>query len=148
MHPIGELIDPEAVELAERATRFLKQHRWCVGITEGYLAWSVSPIVGVFLFRLAPIRPEIDSELWVIVGDLPPAYIVCDAAESWQQALDAYGVEMMRWVDAVRADQPLNDVIPVDVPPTLKYADMLESRIKLLWERFVDMPSGTYPTDV
>jgi hypothetical protein len=148
MHPIAELINPDVVDLARRATHFLKRQKWCIDIKEGYLAWALSPIVGVFLVRLVPSRPEIDSELWVVVGDLPPAYLVCDAAENWRQALDAYGVEMMRWIDAVRAGKPLDNVIPVNVPPTLEYADKLEGRIKFLWEKIVDAPSDTYLTDV
>lgn len=85
--------------------------------------------------------------MWVIVGDLPPAYIVCDNAHTWQEALDAYAVEMMEWVKAVKEGRSIEDVIPVNVPPTVEYADMLESRCNLIWELFVDVDPATLPTD-
>jgi hypothetical protein len=148
MRRTDELQSPAVVELAERARAFLAQHPWCTKISEGYLAWALTPPVAVFFFRLVPARNDIDSEHWVIVGDLPSAYIVCDNAQTWQEALDAYGVEMMKWVEAVRTGSSLAEIIPVNAPPTVEYADMLESRIKFIWEEFVDYPPDTYLTDV
>jgi hypothetical protein len=147
MRPIEQLESPAVLKLADEAQRFLTQQRWCKNITAGHLAWALTPPVAVFYFRVIPVRPEIDSELWVIVGDLPPAYIVCDNATNWQEALDAYGVEMQKWVDAVRAGNSVDNLIPVNVPRTNEYADMLESRIKFIWEEFVDKPIDTYPTE-
>ncbi len=45
------------------------------------LRLGIGPIIGVF-FRLTPVRAEIDTELWIILGDVPPAYIVCDIAQT------------------------------------------------------------------
>jgi hypothetical protein len=148
MIPVTHLRGSAVIELARRAHRFLSTFPWCAVITESYLAWALAPQTGVFFFRLVPARPDMDKELWVIVGDLPPAYIVCDNAQTWQEALDAYGVEMMRCVEAVRAGRSVQDLIPVNAPPTAQYADMLETRIKLIWELFVDVPPETLPTDM
>jgi hypothetical protein len=148
MHALDELQSPAVVELAERARAFLAQHPWCTKISEGYLAWALTPPVAVFFFRLVPARNDIDTELWVIVGDLPSAYIVCDNAQTWQEALDAYGVEMMKWVDAVRTGGSLAAIIPVNAPPTIEYANLLESRIKFIWEEFVDQAPETYPSEI
>src|SRR4051812_27877382 len=118
MIPVTDLHSSAVVELAGRAERFLTAHRWCKAIAERYLAWALAPQVGVFFFRIVPTREGVDHELSVIVGDVPPAYIVCDNAETWQEALDAYGVEMMSWVEAVREGRNVTDLIPVNVEPT------------------------------
>jgi hypothetical protein len=146
--PLTKLQSAEVVELSRRAELFLTKQKWCKAITDSYLGWALSPYIGVFYFQFDPITAQVDKELWVIVGDLPPAYIVCDQAKNWQQALDAYGVEMMNWVQAVREGNDISKVIPVNVEPTLEYADMLESRIHAIWEGFVDVPPETLPSDL
>lgn len=147
MIPVDELQSKAVIELARRAEKFLAGHAWCKAISERYLAWALAPQIGVFFFCILPAREGIDTELWVIVGDLPPAYIVCDNAHNWQEALDAYGVEMMRWVEAVHQGRSIEDLIPVNAEPTIENADMLEQRVKLIWELFVDVAPATLPTD-
>jgi hypothetical protein len=75
--------------------------------------------------------------LWVVVGDLPPAYLVCDDAPTWQEALQSYCSEMTRWVEAVRAGTSLEDVIPVGSEPTLEHAAMLASRVEFIRGKIV-----------
>lgn len=147
MISVADLKGRKVIRLAREARKFLAGFSWCKTIDEQYLAWAIAPIVSVFFFRITPSRLEVDTELWVVVGDLPPAYLICDNAHTWQQALDAYGVEMMEWVKAVHAGKSVEKIIPVNVPPTQQYADMLESRIKTIWEKFVDVPPETLPTD-
>jgi len=74
----------------------------------------------------------VDRWLWTITGDVPPAYLVTDDARKPREALEGYVFEMRRWVRKVRAHEDLTDVIPVDVPPTEKYADLLESRLNFV----------------
>jgi hypothetical protein len=87
----------------------------------GYLSWAVAGVIGVFLFDIIPSKPEVDKTLWVVTGDLPPAYLVTDEAETWQETLEGYVYEMNRWVEAVPAGKSLHDIIPVNVEPDLKY---------------------------
>ena len=124
MVPLSRIRKREVAEYAERAQAFLSPHSWCPSIVYGQLAWAVAGVAGVFLFKLIPGRPEVDDTLWVVVGDLPPAYLVCDETPSWRDALENYVLEMEQWVAAVREGQPLDDVIPVDVAPTREHADM------------------------
>src|SRR5262245_17713277 len=118
MVPFSEIGDEDEVALSQKAEAFLASQKWCKTITQRFLAWNLADKIGVFYFRLEPIREGIDNELWVIVGDLPPAYLVCDNAKDCLEALDAYGVEMMKWVKAVREGQSTSEVIPVNAPPT------------------------------
>jgi hypothetical protein len=36
--------------------------------------------VVVFLFEIIPSREDVDDKVWLIVGDLPPAYITAEDA--------------------------------------------------------------------
>lgn len=117
---------------AEEARRFLASHQWCVQVTRGYLGLGLPGILGVFLFEIVPRRPEIDPELWVVVGDLPPAYLVTDEAAEPLRALEAYVREMRRWVDAVERSKPLDHIIPVKAAPTSDNAAELAERLDFI----------------
>ena len=53
----------------------------------GALRARIGGVVAVFLFRIDG-PPEVDPLLWVVVGDLPTAYLVTDDAPSPAIALD------------------------------------------------------------
>lgn len=144
MIPIVD-VEPDASDkfsfsgLAEAAERFLLQQTWCDAVKSGYLGYGCEGIVGVFFFEIIPSRPNVDEQLWVVVGDVPPAYLVCDKAPRPSLALRGYIDEMKRWVDAVQAGRPVDELIPVCyqntlklVPPTVEFAEMLGGRLSLL----------------
>jgi hypothetical protein len=118
--------------LYTRARKYIGSFKWCIDIRNAYFGLGVAYIVGVFYFEITPASPTVDSALWVIVGDIPPAYLVTDDAPNAACALDGYIVEMRRWVEAVKAGKPLTDVIPVNALPTVEYAEILESRLEYL----------------
>ena len=107
---------------------------WCGGIEKAYVGIVQSDIVCVFLFKIRPAKPEVDEWLWVVVGDLPSAYLVCDNSPHPALALEGYVEEMSRWVDAVEKGQPVDDLIPTRVDPTPKYAQMLKIRLEIIEE--------------
>jgi hypothetical protein len=86
--------------------------------------------------------------VWVIVGDLPPAYLVHEPGDSWQDALRGYVEEMQRWVDAVRANDPLEDVIPVKAAPTSEHADLLARRLSFMQSHLLDVDPDTVESDI
>jgi len=138
MTPVKDLTDGDEVALARKATGFLTSFRWCVTVKESFLAFDCADIIGVFLFRIEPRSIGVDNTLWVVVGDGPPAFLVCDAAPDWHCALQCYVREMQRWVDAVRSGRGIEGVIPVNVPPTQKHADMLSKRLGFIQDHFID----------
>lgn len=140
--PIDRIQNAEVAEYARRASDFLLSQPWCQSIASGHLAWAVAGVLGVFLFRLVPSQPDVDDQLWVIVGDIPPAYLVCDDTPTWREALENYVLEMKHWVSAVRRNESLDDVIPVNVPPTQEYADMLDTRLTFIRQRILAPESG------
>jgi len=105
--------------------------------SQGSLAWAAAGVLGVFQFTIEPVRPDVDDRLWVIVGDLPPAYLVLDNAPSWKEALEGYTEEMQRWVDAVRAGHNLDGIIPVNVAPIPEHADSLDLRLRFIREKII-----------
>lgn len=101
----------------------------------------------MFYVQVTPRRSWIDDRLWIVIGDLPPAYLVCDNINDWQEALATYVEEMKKWVDAVLEGRSTEHIIPVNVAPTVEYANMLGSRLQLLKELFIGIPKEEMPTD-
>jgi hypothetical protein len=137
MTRVADLTDKELLALAHRATEFLTKFRWCSRVKESFLAYDMGSMLGVFLFRIEPRLVGVDDTLWVIVGDLPSAFLVCDHAPDWIGALTCYHYEMQRWVEAVRSGGSLDGIIPVDVSPTGEHADMLASRLDFIDDHFI-----------
>ena len=65
-------------EMAVFAISWLSSCSWCTDIVSIDFGFGVGDIIASFYFRITPINQEIDSELWVVVGDVPPAYLVKD----------------------------------------------------------------------
>jgi hypothetical protein len=136
--PLQELFEEQGEEaaslcdLAEEAQSYLESFPWCVSIEEGYFGDGVPDAVAVFLFRIEPSRPEIDKWLWVILGDLPPAYLLTHISKTPSQALEGYIEEMSKWVALAKESKFSKKVIPVDAPPTPENAADLEERLMLL----------------
>jgi hypothetical protein len=103
-----------------------------LSIRESFFGSGVGRIIAVFLFRISPARPDIDEWLWVMVGDLPPAYLVTECCKTPSEAVEAYIEEMSKWVELARRGQASEDVIPVNVPPTPKWAENLYRRLEFL----------------
>jgi hypothetical protein len=101
------------------------------------LQWGlgVDGVVGVFLAE--PATPDVDREVWVVVGDLPPLYLVTDDLETPADALAAYIAHRRAWVEAVRANHSVAHLAPVDVEPTREWAAALATRLDRLAELLV-----------
>lgn len=123
--------------MADDARLFLKQFDWCKKISEFYFGIGIGGIVAIFLARIAPAKKGIDEWLWVVVGDLPPAYLVTDAAPTPLAALRVYTEEMHKWVTAIRFGEPVDNIIPVNVPPTPQNADALCSRLQYIERKLI-----------
>jgi hypothetical protein len=126
-------------EMLGRAINYLSSQSWCPEITEKYFGFGIGGVVAVFLFRLSKRINGTDEFLWVIVGDLPSAYLVGDRARDPKSALEVYCELMEGWVEAVMKGDSLNEVYPVNVQPTSQYAEQLRSRIQFLKDKIIPM---------
>ena len=68
----------------------------------------------------------------MIVGDIPPAYLVTDKCKNPAEALDSYIEEMSKWMELAREGKSSNEVIPVNAPATPEEAERLRIRFELL----------------
>jgi hypothetical protein len=130
--------DPKGFE--SEARQFLLAHSWCHAIRALSLRkW----IEGIFALFYAEIEPDpksgADEAVWVVVGDLPPAYLDVLSVPTAREALEAYIALLEEWVEAVRAGEPIDELMPiyhryslVPVPPTLRFAEMVASRARFL----------------
>jgi len=122
----------ELLTLYDEAADYLRAFSWCGEIEEGFAGICVPGLFGVFLFRFVPAREGVDPWVWVIAGDLPPAYLTTENTPNPACAVDAYIGAMQSWVRAVREKRPVTDEIPVTAPATVPYATALEARLTLL----------------
>lgn len=125
--------------MANDAEQFIKQQSWCTFIKSGYLDRGLPGVVAIFYFEFVPSGPDVDSEVWVIVGDIPPSYMDAPSCPDGMAAFETYLFCLQEWVDAVNAGTPLDGLMPVyygngiDVlEPTLENVAMVGSRIATL----------------
>jgi hypothetical protein len=127
----------ELRELAARAKDFVKSFEWCQTVEDVRTGIAVAGVIGVFLVRIIPRRIDVDDALWVVVGDLPPAYLVTDDAPTAVRAIEIYIGLMQEWVDAVKAGRRVEELVPVNAEPTKEVAEMLQSRLDFLTNRLL-----------
>lgn len=120
--------------MASGAENFLRCFPWCSGIREAYYGDGYGGIVAVFLFRIESSRVGVDEWLWVVFGDVPPAYLVTDSCKTPSQALEGYMGEILKWVSLAKEGRTSKDVIPVYVPATPENAADVEGRMKIIKE--------------
>ncbi len=124
------------------AAKFLMSFPWCHGIAESYFGLGIGGVLAVFLFRIdAP--PPVNEWLWTIVGDIPPCYLVAEAASTPLAALKTYCDLMQDWAEAVREGRPLNDVVRVSAEPTQRNAAALDSRISFVRTEIIPLFSSS-----
>lgn len=125
----------EFTEWLSEARKFLLYYKWCRAIIEEYVGIFVDGVIGVFLFRIDAARPDVDEWIWVMVGDLPSAYLTCEQSPNPATALDGYIGAMSEWVEAALNGKSVAKLIPVNVPATKENGDLLGKRLKFLDER-------------
>lgn len=114
-----------------RAQEYIESSSWCSKIDESYVGICQAEIIGQFLFKITP-QGDVGKWFWVFVGNLPPAILPGAMGRNPGMALDAYIRAMALWVIAIDEGKPVDDLIPVNAPPTREYADMLRGRLALL----------------
>ncbi|WP_434155751.1 hypothetical protein [Pseudomonas sp. JZ134] len=127
---LEDLCDVENYQ--QEAFRFINNFHWCKEILESYIGMYYSGIIGVFLYRILPANPSVDEWIWIIVGDLPPAYLTTDQCPNPATALDGYIGAMEQWIKAVDSNQPVDDLIPINAEANKDNAILLSKRLKFL----------------
>lgn len=135
--PTGQMTGEDEEETVQLRTmladakEYLMGFEWCHAITREFFGLGVGGVVGVFLFEIEA-QPNVDNALWVIVGDLPSAYLVTDDADTPCSALRIYCDLMEEWILAIRSKKKLSEAFPVAAPPTSENANLLEKKVAFL----------------
>lgn len=124
--------DRNVYGLSVEAKNYLLRHQWCKSILSGWLAVYWEGVLGVFLFEIEPSGSGVDEYVWIVVGDIPPAYVDVESGENSREVLESYVAIMRDWADTVLKGESVEDCYPVEVPATKEYADMLQNRLDLL----------------
>ncbi len=148
LDPPFQGVAPETAQQLTEATSFLRSFSWVNGIEQTYLGNSFEGILGIFLFKISPNRADVDDFVWVIVGDLPSAYITVDDSPNPAAALDGYIGAMEDWGDAVVKGEPTDGLIPVDAPATQENAMALKSRLQFLDDNILPRCNGDLDVDL
>jgi hypothetical protein len=130
--------DPKGFENEARA--FLLAQSWCRAVRALTLKKWIEGVLALFYAEIEPDpKSGADEAVWVVVGDLPPAYLDVLSVPTAREALEAYIALLEEWVEAVRAGEPIDELMPlyhryslVSVPPTLRFAEMIALRIRFL----------------
>jgi len=141
--PAEEMTGEDAEDSAElrvlldQARRYILSFSWCDSIVGSYFAVGAGKVFAIFLFHISPTRPEVDQWIWIIVGDIPSAYLPLADCRSTREVFETYIDGMNRWVKLARQGQaagPEDRVPPVNVPATPEWAEKLDMRLRLLTE--------------
>lgn len=130
--------DREDMEALYQAARnYLEYHTWCREISESYLGFLRPGIIGVFLFKIVPAKEEVDEWIWIIVGDIPPVYMTTEICPNPAIAVEEYIFAMRKWVEAARNGETIEEMVPVNAPPTKENAEALAGRLRFIEERIL-----------
>lgn len=130
-------------EMAGVAKKYITSFPWCPSLDAMYLAHGVGGIVAIFFAEFSERIGGTDDKLWIVVGDLPSAYLVVEPEDNPAKALERYCELMEEWVAAVRDNRELRDVYPVAAEPTAENAELLERRVAFLLAEII--PRITQP---
>jgi hypothetical protein len=129
---------PDDIDSALASARqFILFYDWCKSIEYQYLGAAFDGIIYIFLFKIKSDRADVDSWIWVIVGDIPSAYLTCDDAATPYEALDSYVGAMEQWVSAAKEGKSVANLIPVNVPASHENGIRLEVRLKFIDEKIL-----------
>lgn len=120
-------------KMSDDSRQYISSFSWCEAIHDYYFGGGVGGIFAVFFFHIRSSRADVDPWIWIVVGDIPSAYLPLSDCESPAEVFRTYINAMSRWVGYARRGQPEapvpEDVPPVDVPATPEWAERLNQRL-------------------
>ncbi len=114
------------------ADLYIRSFPWCDAVLESYFGGGIGGIFAVFFFRIRPERSEVDSWIWIMLGDVPPAYMPLSDCKSPGEAFRRYFFGMSKWVESARKGQsgsPDQGIPPVDLPATPEWAQKINQKL-------------------
>jgi len=118
--------------MSEDAKQYISSFRWCETILSSYFGGGVGGIFAIFFFHIRPTSFDVAPWIWIVVGDIPSAYLPVTDCESPAEVFRSYLPGMNRWVEFARKGQngtPEQGVPPVNVPATPEWAERLNQKL-------------------
>lgn len=126
----------------DQARACLESFGWCTEVRDERFGVGMGGVLAVFLCEVL-VKGRAREWLWVVAGDLPPAYFSLARAATPAEALHVYCELVERWVDAVEQGALDRDVFPLSVEPSAAVAIVL--RAKLATVRRIVLPALCAP---
>ncbi len=79
-------------QMSDEATEYISSFSWCATIVATYFGGGVGGVFAIFFYKIRPARTDVDPWIWVIVGDIPPAYLPISDCGSAAEAFKSYTV--------------------------------------------------------
>lgn len=111
---------------------FIRSFPWCTTVLESFFGGGVGGIFAIYFFHIRSSRPDVDPWIWIMIGDVPPAYLPLTDCGSPAAAFRSYMHGMSKWVDFARNGRvgtPAEGVPPVNVPSTPEWAERVNQQL-------------------
>ncbi len=129
--------------MAAEADHFITEFAWAPPVSERVCCFAVGDVIAIYLFTFARAIDGTDTRLWVIVGDLPSAYLVVNDNDNPRQAAEGYCRLMEDWCRAVETGGSTQDLYPVAAEASLENAQALRARIGFIRSELLkDIPDA------
>jgi hypothetical protein len=119
-------------KMAVDAELYIGSFPWCDAVLESYFGGGIGGIFAVFFFRVRPKRSALDPWIWIVLGDVPPAYLPLSDCKTPGEAFRRYFFGMSKWVESARNGQsgsPDQGIPPVDLPATPEWAEKINRKL-------------------
>jgi hypothetical protein len=115
-------------KMSGEALEYISSFPWCAEVLNSYFGGGVGGIFAIFFFHIRPSHRGIEPWIWIVVGDVPPAYLPLADCVSPSEVFRTYVNGMRRWVELARLGQtgtPEQGIPPVNTPATPEWAETL-----------------------
>jgi hypothetical protein len=119
-------------KMSEDAKHYISSFPWCDATLASYFGGGVGGIFAIFFLQIRPNRADVDPWIWIVVGDIPSAYLPISDCDSPSEVFRSYVRGMNKWVELTRKGQtgtPEQGVPPVKVPATPEWAEKLNQKL-------------------
>lgn len=124
--------------VGEGAQALLLRFFWCKRILRAEVGFALPGRFGVFHFHIEAARPGVPESLWVVFGDLAPAYFAGPQLVDWRAVLAVYVDRVQRWAADVLKGGDGEDILPIQPPNDAATAMALLKRLDVLREILAD----------
>jgi hypothetical protein len=136
--PVGSIVGDDEQDtvllrkMADDAERYISSFSWCGPVLKSYFGGGVGGIFAVFFFHIRPSRSDVEPWIWIIVGDIPPAYLPLTDCKSPAEVFRTYFRGLSNWVEFARKGRTgttEQGVPPVNVPATPEWAEKISQKL-------------------